>query len=121
MKIIILFFLFVVGCNKQNKLDELESRLYELDEVYVLMDQDELDEMFEIGENDYKDILMMKTLVIYEQKERKGTGEKLQLAKDFVGASQYEASAWCESVGMTCNFETVPNLILRTTSSTRPT
>jgi hypothetical protein len=37
------------------------------------------------------------------------TGEKLQLAKDFVGASQYEASAWCESVGMTCNFETATN------------
>ncbi len=34
------------------------------------------------------------------------TGEKLQLAKNFVGASEYEASAWCTSVGITCNFET---------------
>lgn len=37
------------------------------------------------------------------------TGEKLQLAKDFVGASQYEATTWCQSVGMTCNFETTTN------------
>lgn len=37
------------------------------------------------------------------------TGEKLQLAKDFVGATQYEASIWCESVGMTCTFETTTN------------
>ena len=37
------------------------------------------------------------------------TGEKLQLAKDFVGASQYEASTWCQSVGVTCNFETTTN------------
>ena len=37
------------------------------------------------------------------------TGEKLQLAKNFVGASQYEASTWCESVGVTCTFETTTN------------
>ena len=37
------------------------------------------------------------------------TGDKLELAKDFVGASQYEASTWCTSVGVTCNFETTTN------------
>lgn len=34
------------------------------------------------------------------------TGERLHLAKNFVGASEYEASTWCESVGLTCYFET---------------
>lgn len=37
------------------------------------------------------------------------TGEKLQLAKNFVGTSQYEASTWCTTVGITCNFETTTN------------
>ena len=37
------------------------------------------------------------------------TGEKLQLAKNFVGFSQYEANTWCEQVGITCTFETTTN------------
>ena len=34
------------------------------------------------------------------------TGERLQLVKSFVGSTEYEASAWCKSVGITCNFQT---------------
>jgi beta-lactam-binding protein with PASTA domain len=34
------------------------------------------------------------------------TGARLELVKSFVGATQYEASAWCKTVGLTCEFET---------------
>jgi LCP family protein required for cell wall assembly len=34
------------------------------------------------------------------------TGARLELVKSFVGATQYEASAWCKTVGLTCKFET---------------
>ena len=32
------------------------------------------------------------------------TGARLELVKSFVGATQYEASAWCKTVGLTCKF-----------------
>jgi len=34
------------------------------------------------------------------------TGARLQLVKSFIGATEYEANAWCNSVGITCNFQT---------------
>lgn len=37
------------------------------------------------------------------------SGERLQLVQSFVGATEYEATAWCKTVGITCNFETKTN------------
>lgn len=34
------------------------------------------------------------------------TGERLALVKSFVGATEYEATSWCQTVGLTCTFET---------------
>ena len=34
------------------------------------------------------------------------TGERLALVKSFVGATEYEATSWCQIVGLTCTFET---------------
>lgn len=69
MKILLLFFLFVFGCKEKNLLDELENGLYSLNEVYVLMDNKEVLERFDIKENDYEDLLALKSLILYEQKE----------------------------------------------------
>lgn len=69
MKILLLFFLFICGCKEKNLLDELETDLYSLNEVYVLMDNKEVHERFEINENEFEDLLALKSLVFYEQKE----------------------------------------------------
>ncbi len=69
MKIFLLFFLFIFGCKEKNLLDELEKGLYSLNEVYVFMDNKEVHERFDIDENEYEDLLALKSLVFYEQKE----------------------------------------------------
>lgn len=37
------------------------------------------------------------------------SGERLQLVQDFVGATEYEATTWCNSVGVKCNFQITTN------------
>ena len=69
MKILLLFFLFICGCKEKNLLNELEKGLYSLNEVYVFVDNKEVHERFEINENEFEDLLALKSLVFYEQKE----------------------------------------------------
>ena len=69
MKILLLIFLFICGCKEKNLLNELETNLYSLNEVYVLMDNEEVHKRFDINENEYEDLLALKSLVFYEQKE----------------------------------------------------
>lgn len=69
MKILLLFFLFIFGCKEKNLLDELEKDLYTLNEVYVLMDDSEVYEKFKIKDNEYEELLALKSLIFYEQKE----------------------------------------------------
>lgn len=68
MKILLLLFLFVFGCKEKNLLDELENEIYEYEEVYVVINQEELNS-FDIQKEEYEDFLGLKTLVVYEQKE----------------------------------------------------
>lgn len=68
MKKILLLFLFVLGCEQKNRLDELEKKLYQLKDVYVLINQNEMNQLG-INKNDYKDYIALKTLVVYERKE----------------------------------------------------
>lgn len=69
MKILLLIFLVICGCKEKNLLDELENRLYSFDEVYVLVENEEVYDKFDIDDNEYEDILALKSLVFYEQKE----------------------------------------------------
>lgn len=69
MKILFFLFLFIFGCQDKHLFDELESKLFELDEVYVLVDKKDLHEKFDINESNYEDVIALKTLIVYEQKE----------------------------------------------------
>lgn len=69
MKILLLFFLFVFGCKEKNLLDELENGFYSFDEVFVLMDDSEVYEKLNVNENEYEELLALKSLIFYEQKE----------------------------------------------------
>lgn len=69
MKIILLLFILVVGCSKDNRLDELESRLYGIDEVFVAMEQNEVNDIFGIKNSDYDDFIALETLVVYDRKQ----------------------------------------------------
>ena len=69
MKILLLLFLLVLGCKEKNLLDELENRIFELDEVYVYIEEDDMIESLGIHKEDYEDYMAMKTLIVYEQKE----------------------------------------------------
>ena len=69
MKILLLLLLLVFGCEKKNELDEIENYLFELNEIYVVINQNEVHEIFGIDENDYHDSIALRSLVEYQQKE----------------------------------------------------
>ncbi len=67
MKILLCLFL-LFGCSVQRDLEPLQEALYELDIIYVDSDLEEVQALFSISEHDYKDYILLESLISYEQK-----------------------------------------------------
>ena len=66
MKILLLLFL-LIGCAPSRDLKPLEDYLYNTDIIYVDVDKSVLHTHLNISNNDYKDIIALKTLVSYQR------------------------------------------------------
>lgn len=67
MKILICLLL-LFGCVSKRDLEPLQEALYELDIIYVDSNSDEVQSLLGISEHDYKDYILLESLVSYEQK-----------------------------------------------------
>lgn len=67
MKILLcLFMLF--SCANRRDLEPLQDALYELDTIYVDADFSQIQSLLDITEDDFKDVILLESLIVYEQK-----------------------------------------------------
>lgn len=69
MKKNLLILILLMGCTPVRKLETLENALYEWNDVYVEIDENELYERLNISKKDFSDKITLKTLVVLDQKE----------------------------------------------------
>lgn len=69
MKKILVLFVLLCGCASNHKFERLQELLYQQEEVYVQMNDEELFEKLTIQRKDYEKVIALKTLVVWQQKE----------------------------------------------------
>lgn len=69
MKKILLILILLVGCTHVSKLDEIETIISELDEVYVGMDENEMLSHLQLNHSEISNYKAFETLLVIDSKE----------------------------------------------------